>query len=438
MNNNLRRGKMRTFTNLRLRPLRNFFIILVISVFVGSIIFIFGCAPTSQQVSPEIEAARQKAIQDSLRKVYEYELNKAWSTAYEYYKNKTYRSSIKPFWRVIELDTIDRFKDKYSLFSDAYIKLNNPDSAQIVLELGIQAYPDNAHLHRTLAYFLDSRGQTEEAIKEYEQSTEIDSSQVTDWKALGNLYIKNDQMDEAIQAFEKVVELNPKDQDAQRTLSKLYKSTGDADAAIRRMEEVKKLDPKNTENLFNLGKEYFNSGDFDNAIINFEELLKLKPDDATAMEYLGNSLQNKGNFRRAIGIYKEIMKLQPQNKKILTDIATCYRELEQFPTARTYARQALRIDPKYGLAYIVIGETYESCAEECYTTRGKKLPEFDDKLVYDLAFQQYEKAAEDIQFKDLAERKKNYIKDFRPTKEDLFFHKDQKKPKDPCYDWIYK
>lgn len=422
----------------RLRPSRNLLIILAISALAGSIIFTFGCAPTTQQLNPEVESARQKAVEDSLQKVYLFELNKAWSTAYEYYKNKTYRSSIEPFWRVIELDTINRFKDKYSLLSDAYIKLNVPDSAQLVLETGVKVYPGNAHLHRTLAYFYDGRGQVEDAIREYETATEIDDSQVLDWKALGNLYIKNEQIVDAIKAFEKVSILDPKDQDAQRTLSKLFKSTGDSDAAINRMEEVKKLDPKNAENIYNLGKEYFNNGDYDNAIVNFELLLQLKPGDVAAMEFLGNALQNKGNFARAINIYKDIMKISPDNKKVLTDIATSYRELGRFEEARSNARKALQIDPNYGLAYIVIGEIYESAAEKCYTARGKKAPEFDDKLIYDLAYKQYERALSDLQFKDMATRRMSYINDFRPTKEDLFFHKNQTKPKDSCYNWIYR
>ena len=427
---------MRVSKNMKL--FKTLSIISAISLIIAGITLSFNCAPTTQQVSPEVDTARQKAIQDSLRKAYEHELNKAWSTAYEYYKNKTYPSSIKPFWKVIDLDTIDRFKDKYSLLSDAYIKLNNPDSAQIVLEAGVEEYPANAHLHRTLGYFLDGRGLTEEAIQEYEKATEIDASKVTDWKALANLYIKNDQHEEATVAFEKVVELNPEDQDAQTALSRLYKSSGDVDAAIQRREELKKLDPDNTENLFNLGREYFNIGDYDNAIVNLEHMLKLKPDDAKAMEYFGNSLQNKGTYRRAINVYNEIMKIQPDNKKILCDIATCYRELGQFKTGRDTARRALRVDSKYGLAHIVIGEIYEAQAEKCYRARGKKAPEFDDKLVYAKAYQEYQQAAQDLQFKDLAQRKMNYVKDFRPTKEDKFFHKGQTKPKDSCYNWIYR
>ncbi|MDZ7332659.1 MAG: tetratricopeptide repeat protein [candidate division KSB1 bacterium] len=428
---------MRTLNALS--PFRLFGMLLTLALFVIAVLVNFHCAPTTQQTGPVIDDARQKAIRDSLRKVYEYELNKTWSTAFEHYKNKNYESAINPFWKVIELDTIERFKDqKYALLSDSYIKLNKPDSAQIVLEMGVKAYPGNAYLHRTLAYFLDSRGQTEEAIAEYQKATEIDPSRPADWKALGNLYIKTNQIQEATQAFEKAAELDPKDQDTQKILSRLYKTTGDSEAAIKRMEEVKRLDPNNAENLFNLGREYFNLGDFNNAILNLELMLKLKPNDVTAMEYLGNALQNRGDFRRAINVYNEILKLKSDNIKVMCDMATSYRELGQFPTARNYARQALSIDPKYGLARIVIGEIYESAAEKCYTARGKKMPEFDDKLIYDLAYQEYSKAAQDPQFRDLAERKMNYVSQSRPTKEDLFFHKGQTKPKDPCYDWIYK
>ncbi len=419
--------------------LSNVVIFFAVTVLTASVLYFSGCAPTAKQVAPPpVDEARQKAIADSLFKIYSLELNKAWSTGYEYYKNKTYRSAINPFWKVIEIDTINRFKEKYTYLADSYIKLNVPDSAQIVLELGVKAYPQNAYLHRTLAYFYDGRGQVEDAIREYEAATNIDPKQVNDWKALGSLYVKKGETDKAIAAYEKVVSLDPKDQDSQRVLSKLYKSTGDASAAIQRMEEVKKLDPKNVENLFNLGREYFNLSDFDNAVANFEQLLQIKSDDVSAMEYLGNALQNKGSYTRAISIYKEIVKLQPNNKKVLTDMATSYKELKQFSTARNYARQALQIDPKYGLAFIVIGEIYEAAAENCYTARGKKSAEFDDKLIYDLAYQQYQKAAEDLQFKDYALKRMSYVNELRPTKEDLFFHRGQTKPKDTCYQWIYQ
>ena len=104
-----------------------------------------GCVPPPEKpttVSPE----RQKAIDDSLRKVYEWELRKYWSTGYEYYKNKDFQSALKPFWKVAEMDTIKQHKDVWSKLADCYFKLENADSVQLVCEQGLNEYPDNLYL----------------------------------------------------------------------------------------------------------------------------------------------------------------------------------------------------------------------------------------------------------------------------------------------------
>jgi len=418
------------------KVLNGFLIVAFLSLVVVAAISNFGCAPTAQQQSSKLSPERQKAIQDSLNEIYNRKLALNWSLGYENYKNKMYKNAIPYFWKVVEMDTVHKFKNLFTYLSDAYIKLNKADSAQIALEMGVQKFPENAHLRRSLGYIYDNLGRTEEAIKQYEKAVSIDEKRPADWKRLALLYIKNDQTDDAIRAYEKVVELDPNDHDAQETLSKLYKSTGDAEAAITRMEEVKKLNPQNTENLFNLGREYFNVAEYEKAVTNFEALLSLKPNDTQAMSYLASSLQNIGNYKRAINIYKEILKIEPQNKKIYTDIATCYKEIKQFSTARSYANKALKIDSNYGLAYIVRGEIYEAAVDECMRQTGKDMADFDDKLVYELAYNEYKKATKDLQFKDTAQALLNYLKDFIPKKEDRFFHKGQTKPRKKCYSWI--
>ena len=418
------------------KNVRSLMLMLLLMALATSLIFTFGCVPPAGKEGPQIDHARQKAIQDSLQQVYDRKLALHASTGFEYYKNKMYRNSIKPLWKIVELDTALRYKRTFTYLSDAYIKLNIADSAQIVLEIGTQKFPQDAYLHRNLGYIYAGRGMIEDAISEYEKALAIDDTTASDWKQVANLYIRNDQQDEAIAAYEKVVSINPQDQESQRTLSQLYKSTGDADAAIHRMEEVKKLDPQNTENLFNLGKEYFNGDDFDNAIVNFNALLKLKPSDVSAISYLGASYQNSGKFKDAITAYKKAIDIQPDNKKLHTDVATCYKELGSFSTARNFANKALRIDSKYGLANIVRGEIYEAAVEKCMANRGKDAPEFDDKLIFELAYKEYQKATNDLQYKDLATGKLRYVKEYIPKKEDRFFHK-HTQAKLKCYKWIY-
>jgi tetratricopeptide (TPR) repeat protein len=412
----------------------------VVGLFAVALIQLTGCAPVAQQIdmSPE----RQKAIDDSLQKVYIYELNKAWSTGYEYYKPKIYERAIKPFWKVIELDTIDRFKDVYALLSDSYFKLGNVDSAQMVLEKGLENYPDNVGLRRNLAYILAGKEQIDEAITEYELVTEADDTQVNDWKQLANLYLRNDFLDDAIMAYQKVMELDPTDQDAQNTLGQLLKGAGDEDAAIEALEKALALDPNNTQLMYDIGKSYYNQGEYAKAIEKLEAYLQKQPYDYIAMEYLGGSYNGKGDFRKAIDVYSKIVAAQPENKKVYTDIATNHKELRQFITARKFVNRALAIDKQYGLAYIVLGEIYEATVDNCMRQKGKTMPKFDDKLVYREAYRQYQKAANDLQFKDIADRKRGYLRDFLPSKEDEFFNKNRKKANgsytvtDDCYKWI--
>jgi len=423
-----------------LRGLNNVIIAIVVLVTIGGLIYLSGCAPTVQQTT--IDPAREKAIQDSLQRAYIFELNKAWSTGYEYYKPKIYDRAIKPFWKVIELDTIDRFKDVYALLSDSYFKLGKVDSAQLVLEKGLEVHPENIGLRRNLAYILAGKEQVDEAIEEYETVVEAEEAKVDDWRRLANLYVRNDLLDDAIVAYQKVVSLDPSDQDAQNTLGQLLKGSGDEEAAVEALESALALDPDNTQLMFDLGKSYYNQGEFTKAVEKFENYLAKKPDDYVAMEFLGGSFYGQSKFRDAITTYKKIVENQTDNKKVYTDIATNYKELKQFSTARTWARKALNVDNNYGLAHLVIGEIYEAAVDQCMAQKGKSSPKFDDKLVFRAAYSEYQRAARDLQFRDMAERKMSYLKDFLPSKQDEFFNKDRKasngryKVEDECYKWI--
>ena len=58
--------------------------LLFVSVTAG-LVYFTGCAPTAQQQQTTMSPEREKAIKDSLMRVYKYELAKQWSTGYEYY-----------------------------------------------------------------------------------------------------------------------------------------------------------------------------------------------------------------------------------------------------------------------------------------------------------------------------------------------------------------
>ncbi|MBN1348606.1 tetratricopeptide repeat protein [candidate division KSB1 bacterium] len=409
--------------------------LVVVLTIIAALFISFGCAPPPAKpttLSPEQEKARQ----DSLQKAYNFELLKVWSTGYEHYKNKDYRSALKPFWKIAEIDTIQKFKDVYSKLVEIYFKMENADSVQIACEEGLKEYPDNLYLRRSLAHILTAREMTDEAIEQYEQIVQIDNNSAADYKKLGNLYLKQGNAEAAIESYEAASRIDPKDAESQDVLSKLYEQV-DPEEMVAKLEELIKLDPKNTEAIFKLGKTRFNRDEYAKAEELFRNYLQQLPEDVYAMEYLGNSLQNQSKYQEAINVYDEILKKEPNRKKLYCEQASCYKSLNQYSKARSLTDKALAIDQGYGLAYIVRGEIYEACVEYCMEQEKRTEANFDDKLINLMAWEEYRKATDDLAYKDMAEKKMRWIWQFTPTKEDKFFNKGKTRAACACYRWIY-
>lgn len=420
--------------------LRNaiFVTIILVGTLIIAVSMMTGCASTSGGTQSDGLSAAEKATQDSIAYAkWSKQLDLNWSLGFENHKNKLYRSAIPYFWKVVDLDTVKRFSDLYTFLGDSYMKLNIPDSAEIIYEMGTRRFPEKTHYHRSLAWLLAAKSQNEAAIEEYQEALKLDPENLSDLKVVGNLLISTDRTDEAIEVYEKIIKLDPNNAEAQNVYAQLLGSTGDEDAFLEAKINASNSDPKNTNLLFQIGEMYFKRNEYENSIVYFDKLLAINSQDVMALEYVGNAHQSLAKFKNAISTYEKVVTIQPDHKKVICEMATCYRELGQLSKARSIANQALSIDPNYGLAFIVRGEVYETTVDQCLKKRGNRQLKFDDKLVYKLAYDEYAKAAKDIQFSDLAERKKNYVQPDIPTKEDLFMHQGVTKAKLACYKWIY-
>lgn len=390
---------------------------------------------------------KENAVNSEAQKqAYIMELNKYWSFGFENYKNKQYKDASKHFWKVVELDTIKRFPTVFRYLGDSYFKMEKPDSAKIVYELGLQRYPDDAYLHRLVGYFLAQTEQIEPAIEKYETVVRLmeaeaktDEKQLItlkdDLKQLAALYVKNDRRDDAIATYNRALEIDPNDVESQNNLAALIASTGDIEALIEAREKLRAQDPQNAQVRFELGKMYFDRGEYEKAIERFKEFLALSPKDVGAIEFVGVAYQRLERYNEAIVEFKRILEIQPDNKKVLAEISRCYRGLGNFTTARSFAVRALQVDNSFGLAWIALGEVYEASADRCGRPKGGKV-DYNDKLVYELAYQQYRNAFNDPGYRREAENKSNYLLPVAPTTEDVFMHTGEKRPAGECYQWI--
>ena len=170
----------------------------------------------------------------------------------------------------------------------------------------------------------------------------------------------------------------------------------------------------------------------------FKKLVELDPSDIVARENLAKVYYRNKEYKKAIQQYKEIFALEPDNVKALTEWANCYLDIGNLRQARTLARRATRLDPKYGMAYITLGKVYEKAVEACKKKAGRTSYSFDDKLIFKGAYEEYKRAVNDIETKQRALASMRSLEPVLPTQEDFFMHKNQRIAKDPCYEWIYK
>jgi len=378
------------------------------------------------------------------QKKYMFELRKSWSFGYENYKNKQFDRSLKHFWKVTELDTMGMFQKVYRYLGDCYFKLEQADSAQIVFELGAKKYPDDAHLHRMTGFLNVQRELLDEAIGSYEKVVEIEKANddsdewkqlIADMMQLLKLYIRVDRADDALAVVDEILAKDSENQEAIDIKIQLLKSGGDIDAVIENMERTRELQPEDSRVRFDLAKIYFDNEKYGKSLEIFTEFLTLVPNDQEAIKYIAKSYRNLGKVSQSITEFKKVLALDPSNKEVICEIGRAYIELGKYASARVYGKKALAIDKGFGLGYIVIGEAYEVAAEKC--VEGKKV-EFNDKLAYELAAKEYQKAKKDLAYTQDSKRHLDYLQVLLPTNEDRFMNKGKKKPSGSCYDWIYK
>ncbi|GBD94963.1 tetratricopeptide repeat protein [bacterium BMS3Abin05] len=401
----------------------------------------WGCAP-QQTVKKGMSLERKKAIEDSLRKAQQFEIIKYWSSGYEYYKNKSYGDAQKYFWKVIRMDTAmayaDTFhyKDIFARLANCYVRQNKPDSAQIVYKMGLKYFPNDIYLHESLGYMLRSKGQLEASAKQYEKAVQLNPKKTVDWKILAEIYVKLRETDKAINAYEKYTALKPNDRKALEILSILYKESGEEEKAIAKKEEILKNNPNDVDLMLQLGKTYGDLGNYQKARDLYLRILKLEPENKIALSLLAFSYMNLEAYTEAIQTYKKLMKLEPRNAEMLCNIASAYRMKKNYRIAKNYVRKAISIDPKYGLVYITMAQIYEASAADCINQKGGKV-DFDDKLVYEKAYNEYKKALKDPAYITLAQQRMDAIRAMLPTKQDRFFNQGKKEPTSPCYKWIF-
>ena len=263
----------------------------------------------------------------------------------------------------------------------------------------------DAYNGRGNAYY--SKGDYDRAISDYNEAIRLNPKLLNPkfadaYKNRGAAYYKKGDYDRAIADYNEAIRLNPtKDAIAYNGRGNAYHSKGDYDRAITDYTETIRLNPNGAIAYSNRGYAYYKKGDYDRAIADFNETIRLDPKYANAYNNRGHSYFKKGDYDRANADYAEAKRLDPRynSTPAVTSVTTqppipktpttqvpvtqttpapkqsaptspttqasdhynrgtAYYNNGDYDRAITEYAKAIRLDPKYAIAYNDRGTAY--------------------------------------------------------------------------------
>jgi Tfp pilus assembly protein PilF len=206
--------------------------------------------------------------------------------------------------------TIDRnpvWRDNYSLFSDT-----------------VKKSPDGAKPRNNLGYVLETRGQLDEAIEQYQIALKLRPDYAEASNNLGSAYDKKGWIDKAMEQYQATLMMHPYFTKSRINLGYVFEEKGLLDEAIKQYQVALKLNPESVDAFYSLGNAFFKKGWTDRAIEQYQIALKLNPDYADVHFNLGIAFQNKGLIDEAIGQFQIALALNPSDPAFRDQLARAY------------------------------------------------------------------------------------------------------------------
>ena len=363
------------------------------------------------------------------------DIRQSYSFGSEYYKNKNYKAAIPYLWKVFLNDTTKYSRNAIRKLASSYFELQDADSTFIACYRGLAIYPDHIILHYFAGFLQDRVGNSKCAIPHYQALVEANPEKTEYLEKLAFLYFK--QKDErALEVQNKLVNLEPTNADYANTLAQMSEFFYGPGGGLEAFKKAWENDPENMDFALKYGKAAYNAGQYQAALIPLNKVIAKDPKNEQAHELIARCDESLQKYSEAIAEYKKILEIEPGNAEIMCNIANDYRNLNQFSNGQYWVNRALQAKPGYGLAHMIMAEIYESAVTYCQNKENRKR-KYDDGLVYQKAFDEYQKAAQDPNFRSDARQRINSLKPYLPTDEETFMNQNRKQLKEECYiSWI--
>ncbi len=249
--------------------------------------------------------------------------------------------------------------ETHSLLALLYTKESEYGKAASEYKKVIEISPENKIALASLADIYVLEGKNKQAIEIYKELIKKEELPVLYFN-LGLIYVNTKETDEAIKCFKKTIELESKFLATYLALGLVYEMDKQPEKAISCYNEALKIDPLSIDFYKQLGRLYHQEGKLKEAEEQYKFILELYPNNTGSYINLTYFYLETEQYKRCIDLLKKAIQLNVKHKdKLYLLLGSSYQKAKMPDKAEEAYRQAIELNPESDLAHFYLGAYYE-------------------------------------------------------------------------------
>jgi tetratricopeptide (TPR) repeat protein len=360
--------------------------ILTLMLGVVLVLGVYNCVPpqtTDTNGSADARQERREAAMNrarfNLSNGRQYMIQQAWSDAIRNYKE------------IINLGLASEFVDP--LFKDlaqCYMRLGMPDSSAYYIDQGLSYTATNKHLLQLAGYYKERANDYEGALNAYQKYNALYIDEVEYLTKEANMLNILGHYRDELDVWEHVLQIEPENNTAINSIISLLGEMGrDPKEFYQRAWENSR---ENAAKALTYINALFNDNDFSEAIRVARESLQYNPNNVSLVKKLAETYEYNNEPEKALELLEDYARRNPRDIAIQIEVTNKNLRFGNYEKAYNIITEAIKIAPQNRDAYAARGKVLESLAE--MTTLEKGRIDCNDRIVYHMAYEDYQKSRE--------------------------------------------
>ena len=225
----------------------------------------------------------------------------------------------------------------------------------------INRFPNSSAAYEIIGAGLAMKGKLDEGLSALRKAVEINPRQGSALTKIGDIYLAKQEYDAAKKTFLKAIECSPNDRWAHQRLGLLYEKEKDSRAAIEHYEKgILGTDPNYIGIKVNLANLYNSAGRYDKTLKLLQALITKEVKNSPAHMILGVAYLGLQKNKDAIREYQIAREYAVKDPHAALALGISYRAAGDYENSEKTLTEAIKLDPKWPLAYYQMAETFKA------------------------------------------------------------------------------